>query len=176
MTFATTARLCALTLSLGLGAASHAGTFSATLGEFNGDGSNTTQTWGTMTFAIPSGEAAISAMLSGTFGNSQVGSTSVHDVFADGILVASCPSQSAACWNGGPSVWSHTFTGAELSIFNDGIVIMTTTQNDCCVVREGALSLSGVTAAVPEPETFAMMLAGLGLLGFAARRKNQKSA
>jgi hypothetical protein len=30
-------------------------------------------------------------------------------------------------------------------------------------------------AAVPEPETYAMMLAGLGLLGFAARRK-QKGA
>jgi len=28
-----------------------------------------------------------------------------------------------------------------------------------------------VAAAVPEPETYAMMLAGLGLLGFAARRK-----
>ncbi len=28
-----------------------------------------------------------------------------------------------------------------------------------------------ITAAVPEPETYAMMLAGLGLLGFMARRK-----
>jgi hypothetical protein len=35
-----------------------------------------------------------------------------------------------------------------------------------------------VTSAVPvpEPETYAMMLAGLGLLGFVARRKKQKSA
>lgn len=30
-------------------------------------------------------------------------------------------------------------------------------------------------AAVPEPETYGMMLAGLGLLGFAARRKQRKS-
>jgi len=31
-----------------------------------------------------------------------------------------------------------------------------------------------VTAAIPEPETYAMLLAGLGLLGFAARRRKQK--
>ncbi|MYM67032.1 PEPxxWA-CTERM sorting domain-containing protein [Pseudoduganella sp. FT55W] len=31
-----------------------------------------------------------------------------------------------------------------------------------------------LTTAVPEPETYAMMLAGLGLVGFAARRRKQK--
>jgi PEP-CTERM motif len=31
-------------------------------------------------------------------------------------------------------------------------------------------------AAVPEPETYSMMLAGLGLMGFAARRKYKQSA
>lgn len=29
-----------------------------------------------------------------------------------------------------------------------------------------------VMAAVPEPETYAMMLAGLGMIGFAARRRS----
>lgn len=33
-----------------------------------------------------------------------------------------------------------------------------------------------VTAPVPEPETYAMMLAGLGLLGFMARRRKQQAA
>lgn len=38
-----------------------------------------------------------------------------------------------------------------------------------------AQGLSGpVVTSVPEPETYAMMLAGLGLLGFVARRRKQK--
>jgi hypothetical protein len=35
---------------------------------------------------------------------------------------------------------------------------------------------AGAAAAVPEPETYAMLLAGLGLLGFAARRRQHQRA
>jgi hypothetical protein len=34
----------------------------------------------------------------------------------------------------------------------------------------------GFAAAVPEPETYAMLLAGLGLLGFTARRRQNMAA
>lgn len=34
---------------------------------------------------------------------------------------------------------------------------------------------ANITAAVPEPETYGMLLAGLGLLGFVARRKNKST-
>ncbi|MYM24663.1 PEPxxWA-CTERM sorting domain-containing protein [Duganella sp. FT135W] len=36
---------------------------------------------------------------------------------------------------------------------------------------DGMVDLVSVTGAVPEPETYAMLLAGLGLVGFAARRR-----
>jgi hypothetical protein len=37
--------------------------------------------------------------------------------------------------------------------------------------RSGAYT--PIAAAVPEPETYTMILAGLGLIGFAARRRNR---
>lgn len=37
----------------------------------------------------------------------------------------------------------------------------------------GAWAVSSVTVPIPEPEIYAMMLAGLGMLGFVARRKKK---
>jgi hypothetical protein len=51
---------------------------------------------------------------------------------------------------------------------------------DCTVCTDGSPPVDparwSLTAAVPEPETYAMMLAGLGSLGFVARRRKQKTA
>jgi len=40
--------------------------------------------------------------------------------------------------------------------------------------ESGGIILGAATAPIPEPETYAMMLAGLGLMGFVARRRRQK--
>jgi len=39
----------------------------------------------------------------------------------------------------------------------------------------GQATFTGITAAIPEASTYGMMLAGLGLVGFAARRRQQKT-
>ncbi len=39
-----------------------------------------------------------------------------------------------------------------------------------------SVNFNSTTAPIPEPETYAMMLAGLGLMGFVARRRKQKDA
>jgi hypothetical protein len=53
-----------------------------------------------------------------------------------------------------------------------------TISNDCTADNISSATdygSAGFSAPVPEPETYALMLAGLGLLGFAARRRMQKT-
>ena len=47
---------------------------------------------------------------------------------------------------------------------------------DRIIVVQGFTVLPPPPPPIPEPETYALMLAGLGLLGFAARRRKQKDA
>jgi hypothetical protein len=181
MNIAFTGRIAALLVAACFAHGVHAGSFSATLPEFSGDGTNTTQVLGTFVFSVPIGETVTSAELEGHFGNSIAPTTSVHDVFADGILVASCASHESPCWPlpGDPDPWHYVFTGAELSIFSDGEVVMTTTQYDCCdfaIVREGPMTLQGLTSPVPEPASCILMLAGVAGVALASRRRTRGSS
>ena len=62
------------------------------------------------------------------------------------------------------SVNLATGAAVEIGYFTGGVVSGLTSAS----VTQGPIS------AIPEPETYAMLLAGLGLLGFSARRKNTK--
>jgi len=97
-------------------------------------------------------------------------------VFYSGILGGgfsdSTPKQSIINFD----TTSQLYTGGEsnptftLGLF-PGINETCGTSTSSCA---GTLKISAITpiAAVPEPETYGMMMAGLGLMGFMVRRKN----
>ena len=68
-------------------------------------------------------------------------------------------------------IWTIDFTGTNLDFGAPHLKVQFMTGvND--TQKTGNL-LSQTIPAIPEPETYAMMLAGLGLLGFVARRRRQ---
>ena len=88
-------------------------------------------------------------------------------VFIDSILVASEP--------GSHSAYTTNFS-TNLTAGNHSVEVQFY-NTFCCgsSIQLGVDERISYTSAVPEPETYAMMLAGLGLLGFAARRRKQKA-
>ena len=80
-------------------------------------------------------------------------------------------------------VWTIDFQGASLDLDSPSLKIQFLTGADATSKTGSLLSqtIPAVSAAfavpaisaIPEPETYAMMLAGLGLLGFVARRRRQ---
>ena len=81
------------------------------------------------------------------------------------------------------SVWDITGTGLTSSSFllqsiDDGQMVGGPYYMAAHVqgIPDITGTLSGSIGAVPEPETYAMMLAGLGLMGFVARRRRRQGA
>ncbi|WP_223879112.1 PEP-CTERM sorting domain-containing protein [Chitinimonas arctica] len=82
------------------------------------------------------------------------------------------------------NVWSGTdtsqagtpvdfaITWAQTAFAVKGLKIYTNTDHDLNAWEE--IDSIKITGAVPEPETYAMLLAGLGLIGFTARRRRGK--
>jgi len=85
--------------------------------------------------------------------------------------------------NAGFSFLSGTISGLTFDSLNPGEVsrylVMytnaTTYGNSIASVIDGSIANAATFAPVPEPETYALMLAGLGLMGFVGRRRAKKS-
>ena len=54
-------------------------------------------------------------------------------------------------------------------------VLTLLTGGVCCRIEIREVAFEGQAAAIPEPETYALMLAGLGLVGAAARRRKLRA-
>ena len=84
--------------------------------------------------------------------------------------VSTTLSNIATVGNYGNSGW-NTYTFA--SPFSGNLAFGVVNVGDNALSSQ--LFVENVTSAVPEPETYAMMLVGLGLVGFQLRRKNKQS-
>lgn len=142
---------------------------------FDGTAAPYNITIGTFQFTIPTGYDIVGATISGTFGDQNIPTTALTDLFVTGssgnIEVAACDSFTDPCAagavNGLPVSWSYTFTASDLSAlapeFASGVIDFTAVQNSfgSTVVGTPVLSID----AVPEP-AFIFPIAG-GLLAMA---------
>jgi hypothetical protein len=83
------------------------------------------------------------------------------------------------CGNGASLITSNVV----FSVANATIADLTAPNNlgnifvaDIWSAQTGNTGPVDVTGVIPEPETYAMLLAGLGLMGFVARRRNQRAS
>jgi hypothetical protein len=139
------------------------GTYSAsgvfTTGTANGSGFNIADISGTVTGAI--GGGAIISLLPAT-------THSPGDFIADNVLFPSADpvhNDAGALFTMGADEWNIWGNGpGSYSMWHSTI------GHNWDVQTTGTMTI----AAIPEPDTYAMMLAGLGLMGFIARRRKQK--
>ncbi len=85
--------------------------------------------------------------------------------------------------NAGFSFLAGTISGLTFESLNPGqtsryLVMYTNSpiySTSIASVIDGSVASAATFAPIPEPETYAMMLAGMGLMGFVARRRSSKN-
>ena len=87
-----------------------------------------------------------------------------------GVSGGACFSHSAVAL-GDDMIFNFAFDGGPLSLDAPHLKVHFL---DASGGKQGSLLSQNIATAIPEPETYAMLLAGLGVLGFAARRRRGK--
>ncbi|MDY7002351.1 MAG: VPLPA-CTERM sorting domain-containing protein [Thermodesulfobacteriota bacterium] len=133
---------------------------------------------GTFDFSAELGSySAISATLSGVWGNGYDSTSAHHDLYLDGVFVGTTPSHGGGSdyTAGSDPYWYYfvpfSFTLSDVSILQDGFALLSEDQ-----WSEWNVNLSGLTLtveAVPVPA--AVWLLGSGLLGLVGLRRKFSS-
>jgi hypothetical protein len=104
---------------------------------------------------VAAGGSAIAPTASGDFGGSITADLSAWTAF----------------WNGNNFGQGGIATGTVDALGNYSISWSSTVSGGAFDGQTGMWTMTGTVAAVPEASTYGMMLAGLGLVGFAVRRR-----
>jgi hypothetical protein len=105
-----------------------------------------------------------------TAANSVGAATSLPSIIVlDAPTLASATSILEVTFNGGLHATGAPITIGQFDSFEQHTITAVTSRQ----INAGSVI---VAANVPEPETYGMLLAGLGLMGFVARRKKQRAA
>lgn len=111
------------------------------------------------------------------------GTTPTGGVISGGLTPTLVDRAIAPGDNAGWSFLSGTISGLTFNSLNPGevsryLVLYTNATsfgNSMASVIDGSVASAATFAPVPEPETYALMLAGLGLMGFVGRRRSKKN-
>jgi len=86
------------------------------------------------------------------------------------------PPPGAVLGNTGVLAFTITGDGVDSTDFSTPMMVHVQQLDAANTERFGSSNIKVVTAPIPEPEIYAMLVAGLGLMGFVARRRKQGSA
>ncbi|HZT54606.1 MAG TPA: FxDxF family PEP-CTERM protein [Burkholderiaceae bacterium] len=119
----------------------------------------------TYTFTLTGG----SFLTTGSVDSSAIGG---QDIDFTGITIMRGATTVASFANGGTDAQEHYTLAQTLLTPGNYALVVTGTQSVDAASYAGNLAM--VAAPVPEPEAYAMLIAGLGVLGFVARRRRQR--